>query len=114
QRRLLQPAFHRERIAGYGRTMVAYADRMRTHWQDGATLDMAREMNRLTLSVVGKTLFDADVDAQAAAVGEALTGVMETFWMMLLPFAGLIERLPVPRLRRPRRRPPRPPAVARH
>src|SRR6476659_6333018 len=38
QRRLMQPAFHRERIAGYGGTMVAYADRMRQEWQDGATL----------------------------------------------------------------------------
>src|SRR3954452_10302286 len=102
QRRLLQPAFHRDRIAGYGQTMVAYADRMRSQWQDGATVDVAREMNRLTLSVVGKTLFDADVESQAASVGEALTGVMETFWMMLLPFADVIERLPVPRLRRAR------------
>jgi len=102
QRRLLQPAFHRERIAGYGRTMAGYADRMRSQWLDGATLDIAREMNRLTLSVVGKTLFDADVESQAASVGDALTGVMETFWMMLLPFADVIERLPVPRLRRAR------------
>jgi cytochrome P450 len=102
QRRLLQPAFHRDRIAGYGRTMVESAERMRSQWQNGATLDIAREMNRLTLSVVGKTLFDADVESQAASVGEALTGVMETFWMMLLPFADLIERLPVPRLRRAR------------
>src|SRR4051812_11665539 len=102
QRRLLQPAFHRDRIAGYGQTMVGYADRMRSQWQEGATVDVAREMNRLTLSVVGKTLFDADVESQAAAVGEALTGVMESFWMMLLPFADLLERLPVPRLRRAR------------
>ena len=80
QRRLMQPAFHRERIAGYGRTMVEYADRMRQTWSDGDTLDVAREMNRLTLSVVGKTLFDADVEADAATVGEALTGVIESFW----------------------------------
>jgi cytochrome P450 len=102
QRRLMQPAFHRDRIAGYGRTMVAYADRMRGAWTDGATLDIAREMNRLTLSIVGKTLFDADVESQAAAVGEALTGVIESFWMMMLPFADLLERLPVPKLRRAR------------
>jgi cytochrome P450 len=102
QRRLMQPAFHRDRIAGYGRTMVDYADRVRRAWQDGATLDIAREMNRLTLSVVGKTLFDADVESQAVAVGDALTGVMESFWMSLLPFADVIERLPVPRLRRAR------------
>jgi cytochrome P450 len=102
QRRLMQPAFHRERIADYAGTMVAYAARVRDGWSDGATLDIAREMNRLTLSIVGKTLFDADVESQAAAVGEALTGVLETFWMMLLPFADVIERLPVPRLRRAR------------
>jgi cytochrome P450 len=102
QRRLMQPAFHRERIAGYGRAMVEYADRMRREWTDGATLDVAREMNRLTLSIVGKTLFDADVEAQAAAVGEALTGVIESFWMTMLPFADLLEKLPVPSLRRAR------------
>src|SRR5207245_5923479 len=102
QRRLMQPAFHRDRIAGYGRTMVEYADRTRRAWTDGSTLDIAREMNRLTLSIVGKTLFDADVESQAAEVGEALTGVIESFWMMMLPFAALLERLPVPKLRRAR------------
>ena len=102
QRRLMQPAFHRDRIAGYGQTMVAHAERMRGAWTDGATLDIAAEMNRLTLSIVGKTLFDADVERQAAEVGEALTGVMETFWMMMLPFAEVLERLPVPSLRRAR------------
>jgi len=102
QRRLMQPAFHRDRVAAYGATMVAYADRMRTAWRDGATFDIAREMNRLTLAVVGKTLFDADVESQAAEVGDALTGVMESFWTMLLPFADIIERLPLRRLRRAR------------
>src|SRR5471032_979854 len=57
QRRLMQPAFHRDRIAGYGGLMVGYADRMRRGWTDGATVDISREMNRLTLSIVGKTLF---------------------------------------------------------
>jgi cytochrome P450 len=102
QRRLMQPAFHRERIAAYADMMVAYADRMRGAWRDGETLDVAQEMNRLTLSIVGKTLFDADVEAQAAEVGEALTGVMETFWMTMLPFSDLLEHLPVPKLRRGR------------
>jgi cytochrome P450 len=102
QRRLMQPAFHRDRIAGYGDFMVGYADRLRRTWQDGAALDIAREMNRLTLSIVGRTLFDVDVESQAAAVGEALTAVMESFWMMMLPLAEVLERLPVPRLRRAR------------
>jgi cytochrome P450 len=59
-------------------------------------------MNRLTLSVVGKTLFDTDVESQARDVGEALTGVMESFWTMMLPFSSVIERLPLPHLRRSR------------
>jgi cytochrome P450 len=102
QRRLMQPAFHRDRIAGYAGMMVGYAERMRASWTDGAALDVAREMNRLTLTIVGKTLFDVDVEQQAAAVGEALTAVMESFWMTLLPFADVLERLPVPKLRRAR------------
>jgi cytochrome P450 len=102
QRRLMQPAFHRDRIAGYGDTMVRYADRMRRQWQDGSTIDAAHEMMRLTLSIVGKTLFDADVEGRAREVREALSGVMESFWMMMLPFAELIEQLPLPRMRRVR------------
>ena len=102
QRRLMQPAFHRERIAAYADTMVEYADRTRGAWRDGATLDVAQEMNRLTLSIVGKTLFDVDVQSQAAEVGVALTRVIETFWMTMLPFSDLLEHLPVPKLRRAR------------
>src|SRR3954447_3890600 len=71
QRRLMQPAFHRDRISAFGDLMVGHADRMRRAWADGATLDVSREMNRLTLSIVGKTLFDVDVEQQAGAVGEA-------------------------------------------
>ena len=103
QRRLMQPAFHRDRVAGYAATMVEYAERLQKSWTDGATLDVSREMNRLTLSVVGKTLFDADVESRAPEVGAALTGVMESFWMLMLPFSRAIEYLPLPRLRRSRR-----------
>jgi cytochrome P450 len=102
QRRLMQPAFHRDRIAAFADVMTGYGDRLRQSWSDGATLDISREMNRLTLSIVGKTLFDVDVESQAAAVGDALTAVMESFWLMMLPFADALERLPLPKLRRAR------------
>ena len=75
QRRLLQPAFHRERIASYGAVMTDYADRVQSKWADGATLDVAQEMMGLTLGVVGKTLFDADVTSHVRSVGQALTAV---------------------------------------
>jgi cytochrome P450 len=100
QRRLMQPAFHRERIAAYGQTMVTYADRTRQGWQDGATVDVANEMMRLTLSIAGKTLFDVDVERQAAEVGRAMTAVMESFWTTMLPMVDLLELMPIPKLRR--------------
>jgi cytochrome P450 len=103
QRRLMQPAFHRDRVAAYASTMVSYADRVRSGWSDGATFDMAREMSRLTLLVVGKTLFDTDVESQARDVGEAMAGLMDSFWTRMLPFGETLERLPIPRLRRGRK-----------
>ncbi len=102
QRRLIQPAFHKERIASYAAAMTECADRLRHRWRDGATLDIAEEMTRLTLGIVGRTLFDADVEAQARDVGRALTEVMNSFWTTMLPFADLLEKLPIPALTRAR------------
>jgi cytochrome P450 len=102
QRRLMQPAFHKDRIASYAAVMTDYAQRLQRDWIDGATIDAAQEMNRLTLAVVGKTLFDADVESQAREVGRALTAVMDSFWMLMLPMVDTLERLPIPRLRRAR------------
>ena len=99
-RRLLQPAFHRERVAGYGAVMAEYARREAGRWTPGAPFDAARAMSRLTLAIVGKTLFDADVEASADQIGDALTRVLESFWTMLLPFPALVGRLPIPSIRR--------------
>src|SRR2546423_626622 len=100
QRRLAQPAFHRQRVNSYGQVMVEYAAKTSARWQDGETLDISGEMMRLTLAVVGKTLFDADVGRDADEVGEALTEVLELFGYLMLPFSELLEKLPLA----PRRR----------
>src|SRR5204862_7709787 len=102
QRRLIQPTFHRERISAYAKTMTGYADRACSRWRHGEPIDVAQEMTRLTLGIVGKTLFDADVESQARDVGDALTSVMDSFWMQMLPLQHVLERLPVPGLRRSR------------
>ena len=80
QRRLMAPAFAHKRIAGYAGVMAEYGERAQRAWTDGAIVDVAEEMMRLTLAIVGKTLFDVDVSASAAEVGEALTVVMK--WMV--------------------------------
>jgi cytochrome P450 len=96
QRRLAQPAFHRQRINAYAESMIDHALRTRERWQNGETRDIWQEMMRLTLSIVGKTLFDADVEAQAPEIGKALTDVMQLFNRITNPFSALLDKLPLP------------------
>jgi cytochrome P450 len=100
QRRLSQPAFHRQRITNYAATMTEFGLRATEPWRDGETRDISEEMMRLTLAIVGKTLFDADVESDATEVGEAMASLMEMFDMLRLPFFDLLKKLPLPRLRR--------------
>ncbi|MBO0726077.1 MAG: cytochrome P450 [Blastocatellia bacterium] len=100
QRRLAQPAFHRQRIASYAATMVEYSARACDGWRAGETRDVARDMTRLTLAIAGKTLFDADVEGEADEIGEALSAAIELFNRLTLPFAQSLERLPLPATRR--------------
>jgi cytochrome P450 len=76
QRRLAQPAFHRERINAYAQTMVLYTHDLLRRWSDGAIRDVNDDMMQLTLRVVGKTLFDADFEADATEVGKALPAAL--------------------------------------
>src|SRR6202048_2040569 len=77
QRRLAQPAFHRARVASYADTMVRYAERLLAEWKGGEERDIHADMMRLTLQIVAKTLFDADVDREARKVGYALEAIMQ-------------------------------------
>lgn len=77
QRRLAQPAFHRARIAGYAATMVEYTERLLRDWRDGEERDIHAEMMRLTLQIVGKTLFDADVEHDARNIGRSMEQLLE-------------------------------------
>lgn len=97
QRRLSQPAFHRDRITSYGKVMVERALQMRETWQEGRPIDIAQEMMHVTLAIVAKTLFDANVDSEADEIGEALTTSLELFVrFMVMPFGQLIQKLPLP------------------
>jgi cytochrome P450 len=100
QRRLAQPAFHRDRLMGYAAAMVECAARCRDRWEPGATFDVSKEMMRLTLAVVGRTLFSADVASEADEIGAALTDVVHLFRTMLMPFSEWLEKLPLPHVRR--------------
>src|SRR6476619_8338678 len=75
QRRLAQPAFHRQRIAGYGDAMIAHAGRTADRWRDGEEIDAGSEMNRLTLTIVGETLLGTDIASDAGGVRGAVPAV---------------------------------------
>ena len=60
QRRLAQPAFHRERIAGYAKIMTDYAEEMLATWREGEVRDVHQEMMQLTLKIVVRALFNVE------------------------------------------------------
>ncbi len=74
QRRIIQPAFHRERIAGFADTMAAAAGHLVDSWLGASsdTVNVSADMMRLTLRIVGETLLSTDVSQEADRVGQAL------------------------------------------
>ncbi len=70
--RMVRPAFHRRRIAAYGEAMVASTERMMDDWAGAERVDFDEAMVSLTLEIVAKTLFDADVRDGASTVGDAM------------------------------------------
>lgn len=122
QRRLSQPAFHRQRLLSYGAAMIELAARHRERLGQGTGAEGARadrgaaagpagpvepvpielhqELMRLTLCIVGKTLFDTDIERDAGDIGGLLAAFFAAFPLVLLPGSEYIEKLPVPRLQR--------------
>jgi cytochrome P450 len=94
QRRLLQPVFLKNHIQNYADAMGRQAQKTAARWQDGATVDISREMGRLTLAVVGETLFSADVEGEAQELGAALDTSLELFDKLSSPLAPLFDLLP--------------------
>ena len=104
QRRLAQPAFHRQRINALGETMTAATERMLERWReferDGRPFDLAAETTRLTLQIAGLTLFGVDLSDAASRVGSALRVAFEHLnYRMMYPWA-LPEVIPTRRNRR--------------
>lgn len=94
QRRLLQPVFLKSRIRDYADAMGRHTVRVAQGWSDGRTMNVAEEMNRLTLAVVAETLFSADIQGDAHGIGESLDTALELFQRLNSPLAPLLELLP--------------------
>jgi cytochrome P450 len=79
QRKLAQPAFHRDRVAAYAGVMVDFTERMLASWRDGQVRDVQADMMALTLEIVAKTLFDAEIGSDSVEAGAAMEVLMNSF-----------------------------------
>ena len=100
QRRMMAPAFHRKKIMDYGVVMSGEANKFSGNLQAGANINLHDAMMQLTLAIVARTLFDADVVGDAREVGSALHDALSLFERVSNPFAPLLAKLPLPATRK--------------
>jgi len=79
QRRMVQPAFHSNRMEGYAAAMVQASAAMCDRWKDRTQCDVHAEMMKLTLGIVGSTMFGAEVRDDAPEIGKNLTEALHIF-----------------------------------
>lgn len=102
QRKLMAPVFTPRQVAAYADTMVAYAERAQAAWSDGATLDIAQEMNALTMNIAGKVLFDEDVLGETDELGKAITLALKYVVYVIFHFVPVPLSWPTSRNERTR------------
>jgi len=96
QRRLVQPALHPQRVATYGQVMTRYAMETSDQWRDGQQIDLHQQMMQLTLRIVAKTLFDADVASEVDSIWHAMDVSVGMFARAMSPWGPLLNFLPLP------------------
>lgn len=70
RRRLMQPAFHRQQIARFAEVMTEEAARLAASWQPGQRVNVGHGMKTLTMRIIGRTMFSADVGAETDELQE--------------------------------------------
>lgn len=103
QRRLVQPAFHPQRLRHYADIMTEFAGKMLDGWESRAEVQVADEMSQLTLAIAARTLFDADLSGQAAGVRDAMAVIQEKTIREMSQAFTLPDWLPLPGKTRERR-----------
>jgi cytochrome P450 len=95
QRRLAQPVFHRQRIGAFVKIMTDSTEEMLERWrvfaERGEPIEVVSEIMRLTLGIVGKSLFSTNLgDREAGILGDAFEVIRtysarRTFALISLP-----------------------------
>jgi cytochrome P450 len=87
QRRLLQPAFSRDRLAIYAIEMSRQLDVTLATWRDGQVIDVVAAMNEITTRITARTMFTTHLSPrQSADLRHSLTALLEgVFLRMVMP-----------------------------
>jgi cytochrome P450 len=100
-RRLAQPSFHKQRLAGFADVMASsaaeFVERLGRVGANGASFDVVPEFSRLTLRILGGCLFERDLTDEADAVGGALRVVLHHTIEKLAAFFPLPGAIPTPK-----------------
>ncbi|GCE17014.1 cytochrome P450 [Dictyobacter kobayashii] len=97
QRKLMAPSFQPRHIVSYADDMVRYSEQIQQGWRDGQVVDIGHEMTQLTMSIVGKVLFDAEVFTEADELGAAMSTVLSFVNYSLSHLFPIPMTWPVPR-----------------
>ncbi|HYP51490.1 MAG TPA: cytochrome P450, partial [Pyrinomonadaceae bacterium] len=103
QRRLMQPAFHRQRLFALGETMITQTERMLARWEKtfartGEAFDITGEMTDLTVRIAAQTLFSSDLsEAESERFARAMRAGFEYVGYRLLHPLAIPEFVPTPR-----------------
>ena len=96
QRRLMQPAFQRGPVEGYGPIIIDQTLRRIAAWQPGQTLELHGEMMRLTLGIAAKALLDIEADERFKGIADAIDLLMEDFLYRVGTMMPISRRVPTP------------------
>ncbi|TCO45333.1 cytochrome P450 [Actinocrispum wychmicini] len=100
QRRLVQPAFHVNRIAGYTPMMARTAADLAGSWRAGQVVAVDQAMQQLSVVVVGRTLFATELGETLIAEAQRFMPVVIRQGMIRALSPGFVARLPIPGNRR--------------
>lgn len=99
QRKIMAPSFQPRQIASYADTMAMYGEKLVANWHDGEQIALGKAINAVTMSIIGKVLFDEDMFSEADDLGKALMVVFNHAAMMVASPFSLPGNWPTPRNR---------------
>ncbi len=96
-RRIVAPAFHRQRIAAYADEIVASAQTHAAAWRDGEVIDISAAMMSLSLEIVASTLFHTEVTDDIRRINDEVNSIMEIYnFLVAFPRLEAVLDLPFP------------------